>query len=104
MPFLFINFVPVTALDFYKQEDFTTVPEPVLAVLETLPALRLTIWEGAEVLMPVQDIGKLALQEVAKLYTVSTLSTPFWNALLQRSEATQGKCSKHVACFKLSLP
>ena len=47
------------------------MPEPVLAVLETLPALRLTIWEGAEELMPVQDIGKLALQEVAKLYTVS---------------------------------
>jgi len=61
----------------YKQEDFKTVPEPVLAVLETLPALRLTIWEGAEELMPVQDIGKLVLQEVAKLYTVSkSLSTP----------------------------
>ena len=60
-----------TVLDLYKQRGFKTVPEPMLAVMQTLPALRLTIWEGGEELIPVQDIGKLALQEVAKLYTVS---------------------------------
>ena len=66
-----------TVLDLYKQRGFKTVPEPMLAAKETLPALRLTIWEGGDELIPVQDIGKLALQEVAKLYTVSkSLSTP----------------------------
>ena len=43
----------------------------MLAVMQTPPALRLTNWEGGEELTPVQDIGKLGLQEVAKLYTVS---------------------------------
>jgi len=55
----------------------------MLAVMQTLPALRLTIWEGGEELIPVQDIGKLALQEVAELYTVSkSLSTHFCHTLL----------------------
>ncbi|DBB00508.1 hypothetical protein WJX82_001772 [Trebouxia sp. C0006] len=58
-----------TVLDLYKQRGFKTVPEPMLAVMQTLPALRLTIRKGGEELIPVQDIGKLALQEVAKLYT-----------------------------------
>ncbi len=72
-----------TVLGLYKQRGFKTVPEPMLAVMQTLPALRLTIWEGGEELIPVQDIGKLALQEVAKLYTVSeSLSTPFCKLLL----------------------
>lgn len=60
-----------TVLHLYKQRGFKTVPEPMLAVMQTPPALRLTIWEGGEELTPVQDIGKLGLQEVAKLYTVS---------------------------------
>ena len=60
-----------TVLDLYKQRGFKAVPEPMLAVMQTLPALRQTIREGGEELIPVQDIGKLALQEVAKLYTVS---------------------------------
>ncbi|DBA78406.1 TPA: hypothetical protein ACH3X2_007903 [Trebouxia sp. C0005] len=59
----------VTVLDLYKQRGFKTVPEPMLAVMQTLPALRLTIWDGGEEMIPVQDVGKLGLQEVAKLYT-----------------------------------
>lgn len=74
-----------TVLDLYKQRGFKTVPEPMLAVMQTLPALRLTIWDGGEEMIPVQDVGKLGLQEVAKLYTVSkSLSTPFCHTLPQR--------------------
>ncbi len=63
-----------TVLDLYKQRGFKTVPDPVPATVQSVPALRLTIWENGEQMIPVLDIGKLALQDFAKLYTVSTCS------------------------------
>ena len=61
-----------TVLDLYKQQGFKTVPDPMLAAMQSVPALRLTIWEDEELMVPVQDIGKMALQDVAKLYSVSS--------------------------------
>ena len=60
-----------TVLDIYKQRGFKNVFEPLLAGMPSRPALRLTIWEGEEQLIPVQDVGKLALRDVAQIYTVS---------------------------------
>lgn len=64
-----------TVLDLFKQQGFKTVPEPMLAALQSVPALRLTIWEDQELMVPVQDIKKMALKDVAKLYSVSSHDT-----------------------------
>ena len=46
------------------------------SMIETLgqPMLRLTLWEDAERVIPVKQIGKLPLPKFAQLYTVSTFS------------------------------
>ena len=59
-----------TVQDLYKQRGFKTVSDPVFAASQAEPALRLTIWEGKEQVMPVKQIGKLGLQEFSRMYTV----------------------------------
>ena len=62
-----------TPLDLYKQRGFKTLTDPVLAINQATPTLRLTVWETGEQFIPVQQIGKLGLGEFSKLYTVSAL-------------------------------
>ena len=60
-----------TVQDLYKQRGFKTVPDPMFAASQTVPALRLSIWDQEEQLLPIQKIGQLGLKEFAKIYTVS---------------------------------
>ena len=59
-----------TVEDLFKQRGFKTVAEPVLSSRLTEPALRLTIWETGEQYIPLEQIGKLSMQEFAKTYCV----------------------------------
>lgn len=59
-----------TVPDLYKYRGFKAAPDPLMAMMQTVSSLRLTIWSDVEQMIPVQDIGKLSLREFAKIYTV----------------------------------
>ena len=59
-------------LDLYKQQGFETVADPLIIPIQNAPYLRLTIWQTAAQMIPVQGAGKLALHDVANIHTVST--------------------------------
>ena len=59
--------------DLYKQRGFNRLMDPLFAASQTVPTLRLTIWETGEQLIPVQEIGQLGLQSFCQIYRVSSV-------------------------------
>ena len=87
-----------TVEDLYKQRGFKTVAEPILSSRLTAPALRLTIWETGEQYIPLEQIGKLSMQEFAKTYCVRLPLVCYSNQYITQSYCIRLPVVCHHLC------